>query len=153
MLIPVVIVGMFVLAMITEIRDARAEERRRVTHSVPGLGDFSSTDNETWAGTVLGLPVLVDSPGQPPTAAHAERVRKLLDALPQHTDRARAYLEANDVPLGTARVLAPESLSMEDDTSFFLSLVDSSEEALGADPTVYEVQFENDVPVWHWLWH
>lgn len=42
---------------------------------------------------------------------------------------------------------------MEDHTSFFLSLVDPSEEALGGDPTVYDVQFENDVPVWHCLWH
>jgi len=109
-LIPIVLVARVVRAILGERRRARAAEAQRVTHIVPGLGPFSSTDGELWEGEATGLPVTIVTSGHPPDATHAHRVQSILANLPQLVDQARAYLltqpECTDFPAAAAALAA-----------------------------------------------
>ncbi len=145
MLIPVVMVGRIVYAIIAGIRDDRHAEARRITKMVPELGEFSTTDNCLWFGYVRGLQVTLDCPGEPPTEAHAKRVRVLLDQLPALVDKAQVYLAAHEDMswlTGDAAGFEPFGIEPEACSEFVLELIHPS------DPDgVYRVEFRDGVPV------
>lgn len=95
-LVPIVMVGRVVFAIIMESREARAAEARRVTRHLPGLGEFSSTDDEFWVGEVSGLQIVLRSRGQPPSAKQADEIRMIIDDLPRLVEKARAYLGSHE---------------------------------------------------------
>lgn len=144
-LIPVVLVGRVVLAMITESRKARAAEARRVTRNVPGLGEFSSTDDELWLGEVSGLQVMLTSRGRPPTDAQANQVRAIIADLAGLVAKSRAYLSAHEDCTwleGGAAGFEPAAIEPGDAATFALEM---------AHPTdvegVYRVTFRDGEPV------
>src|SRR5438445_12525190 len=82
-LIPIVIIARFVILFVSDVLARRAAETRKVTHAVPGLGQFETYDNETWFGDVKCLHVTLTSPAQPPTQIQPVQLTALVAALPR----------------------------------------------------------------------
>lgn len=144
-LIPIVMIGRVLIAIITESREARAAEARRVTRSVAGLGDFSSTDNELWLGDVAGLQVSLVTAGGPPTDTQAEQVRAIIADLPRLVDKSRTYLATQEdcARLGGRMAdFQPYGIEPEDPSSFVLELTHADDV-----DGVYRVTFRGGQPI------
>jgi hypothetical protein len=111
---PIVLVGRIAIGIFSAWLSHRADERRKVTHLVPNLGPFESTDEHLWVGTVDDIQVFLTTPGGPPTQAQADQVRAVLADLPRLSDLSRACLQDNaDCSWleGGAAAFKPEGLS------------------------------------------
>ena len=143
--VPVVMIGRLAIAILMAWRDHRRDLAREVTHEVPGLGAFTSTDGELWFGEVQDLQVTLKTTGHPPTEAHAALVRDLLDDLPRLVELSRAYLwEHEDCSRfeGGAEQFEVCGMDPEDKSSFVLEFFHTAD-----DDGTYRVEFENGLPV------
>jgi hypothetical protein len=144
-LIPVVMIGRLIYGIFAGYRDYRRAEARKVTTTVHGLGEFSTTDNRLWIGEVRGLQVFLESPEQRPTDLQARQVLALLDDLPALTERAKSYLaEHEDTSWlnGSSGTFEPYGLEPESSTAFVLELTHSADS-----DGVYRVAFRDGMPV------
>ncbi len=73
-------------------REHRAAEARRLTVEIPGLGSFTSTDDELWEGTVGDLEVTFTCPGRAPDAREAGAYATAMARLPALETAARQRL-------------------------------------------------------------
>jgi hypothetical protein len=142
-LIPLVMVGRLVYGIVSGYREYRRAESRKVTRSVPNLGEFSTTDNKLWIGDVRGLQVILESPGQLPTELQASQVLGLLDDLPALMEKAKTYLlEHGDISGLHGGAFEPYGLEPANSTAFVLELTHSADM-----DGVYRVEFRDGVPV------
>lgn len=144
-LVPVVLVARVLLAIIAESRRTHIAEARRVTRTIPGLGTFSTTDNELWFGEVAGLTIRIVSPGEPPTVSHVEHVQSIVRNLRGLTEKSRKYLAAHDDNAALVHDAArfwPYALEIDDASCFVVEL----EHPADVDG-VYRVYFRNGEPV------
>ena len=145
LLIPVAMIGWFVIGILIAWRDHRRDLTRQVAHEVPGLGTFTSTDGELWFGEVQDLQVALSTTGEPPTPGQAALVRELLGDLPRLVALSREYLISHEDSAeleGGAELFEPYGIEPEDRSTFVLELVHPSD----ADG-VYRIEFENGRPV------
>lgn len=142
-LIPTVLIGNVVYGIITSWIEHRRAEARRVTVTVPGLGQFSTTDNALWYGEVRGLQVSVISEGHPPTQTHADEVMAVMDQLPGLMSRIRSHLsEHEDMSWleGGAEGFEPFGVDVKSATHFVIDSMHPS------DPDgMYFVEFRDGV--------
>jgi hypothetical protein len=144
-LIPVVMVGKLVYGIIAALIEHRRAEARKVTVPVPGLGEFSTTDDKLWFGEIRGLQVTLESAGKPPSELQGKQVTSVLDQLPSLMERAKVYLaEHEDMSWleGGAAAFEPFGLDWESETSFVLESTHP-----GDSDGIYRVEFRNGVPV------
>lgn len=142
-LIPVSMLARIIYDIIVGYREYKRAEQRRVTVSIPGLGDFSSTDNKFWQGVVREMCVCLDHSG-PPSEILAKQVITLLDNLPPWTEKARQYIaEHEDISwLNGTQAFTVSGIEPMSDGSFILSL--SHPEDPDGD---YRVEFRDGQPV------
>lgn len=144
-LIPVVMIGRLVFAIVVDYREYRRAEARRVTATVPNLGEFSTTDNKLWFGEVRGQQLILETHGQPPSDSRARQVLTLLDDLPNLTERATTYLIAlADMwwLKDSNGAFEPYGLEPHPDGAFVLELTHPADM-----DGVYRVEFRDGVPV------
>ena len=144
LLIPLGMIGRLLMAIISSIRQERQAQARKITRTVNGLGEFSTTDNELWLGNVQGLQVAILNPGRPPTESQASRVREILNDLPHLVENATAYVlvhEDSSWRDGDARAFEAYGLEPETETRFVLELTHPADL-----DGVYRVTFENGEP-------
>jgi len=144
-LIPIAMIGKLVSSMVRESRRIRAAEARRVTAIVPGLGEFSSTDNELWGGQVSGVQVWLRTLGQPPTESQARQVLAILDDFPELVAKSCSYLVLHEDCSwleGGAAEFKPYAIVPENEVSFVLELVHPADL-----DGVYCVTFRDGEPV------
>ena len=145
LLIPVVIIARFVILFISDMFAHRAAEARKVTHAVPGLGQFDSYDNRIWSGDVEGVRVTLISPAQPPTQIQVDQLKAMLADLPRLVEIGRAYLsEHEDCSwlTGGPQLFEPFGLQIDDASTFFLELTHPAD-----DDGLYTIQFRSGLPV------
>jgi hypothetical protein len=143
LLIPVVMVGRLVYGIVSGHREYRRAEARKVTRSVPTLGEFSTTDYRVWIGDVRGLQVILESAGHPPTELQASQVRALLDDLLSLMEKAKTYLfEHEDISGLNGVEFEPFGLEPASSTDFVLELTHPADM-----DGVYRVEFRDGVPV------
>ena len=144
-LIPVVMVGKLVLDIVGALIEHRRAEARRETVTVPGLGEFSTTDNRLWFGQVRELQVSLESVAGPPSELQAKGVTLVLDQLPSLMARAKAYLaEHEDMSWldGGADAFEPFGLEWASESSFVLQSIHPSDS-----DGIYRVEFRDGVAV------
>jgi len=140
-LIPVVMAGQMVYGIIASWVEHRRAEARRITVTLPGLGEFSTTDNALWFGEVRQLQVSLESEGHPPTEKQVKQLTAVLDQLPLLTSRAKAWLaEHEDLSWLAGGAAAFEQLGID-----FESESRSVLELIHPDDTdgIYRVEFRN----------
>jgi hypothetical protein len=144
-LIPVVMVGRVVLAIVRDVRREREAKARKVVHAVPRLGELSSTDGRLWFGEVQGLQVSVISTGRPPDEAQTAQVRAIIAKLPRIVEQGKAYLLVHEdcswLDGGPDR-FGPLGIHVEDGADFVLELVHPADV-----DGVYRVEFREGEPV------
>lgn len=143
--VPAVMIGRFVIAILLAWRDHRRDLAREITHEVPGLGTFRSTDGELWFGEVQDLQVTLSTRGEPPTEAHAALVRKLFEDLPRLVELSRAFLrEHEDCSRfeGDPEQFEICGIDPEDPSTFVLEFFHAAD-----DDGACRVEFENGLPV------
>src|SRR5690349_20660900 len=114
-------VGRLVYGIIASLIEYRRAEARKVTVTVPGLGQLSTTDDKLWFGEIRELQVTLESAGKPPSELQAKQVLSVLDQLPSLMVRAKAYLaEHEDTSWleGGAAAFEPFGLDWESESSF-----------------------------------
>jgi hypothetical protein len=144
-LLAVAVVGFFMAAIVLHYFLSRRDEARKVTRSVPGLGDFSTCDDKLWFGDVEGLHFSIVGAGEPPADPPWQLVRSILDQRPALIERARTYLIAHeDTSLlpGGPEAFEPYGIDIEDASCFFLELIHPADI-----DGVYRVEFRDGEPV------
>ncbi len=142
--IPLCMIVWLVFRIVATGREIRRAEARRVTCELPGLGEFSTTDDERWFGDVEEVDVMIASKGQRPTEAQVARARALLDDLPRRIEQAREYLASQeDMSLleGGSELFRPYGLELWSEDVFVIELVHP------ADFGISRVEFEGGEPV------
>ncbi len=143
-LTPLCLIAWLVFRMAASGREVRRAEARRVTRNLPGLGEFSTTDDDLWFGEVDDVDVMILSEGQPPTEAQAARVRAILDEFSRLVEEAREYLASHeDMSLleGGSELFRPYGLELWREDAFVIELVHP------ADFGVFRVEFQGGEPV------
>ena len=144
-LIPVVMVGRIVAAVVQGCVEDRRAEARKITRPVEGLGDFSTYDNQLWFGEVEGIHISVVRVGESPTVEDSQRVRAILQDRPRLIAKAKGYLAAHeDVSALRGGADGFEQYGFDYDTTsrFVLEL------AHPEDPDgMYRVEFRDGEPV------
>jgi hypothetical protein len=144
-LIPVIVVGRFVFAILSAWREGRIEEARRVIHLVPGFGEFTSTDGELWFGEMQDLQVSPTTAGQRPTESQGAELRRLLANLPGLVEHSRAFLLVHEDCsrlAGSAELFEPCGLEFEHSSLFTLEIAHPADV-----DGVYRVEFRSGLPV------
>lgn len=144
-LILIVTVGRFVWAIASAHRDHKRKEARRVTGTVPSLGEFTTTDNQFWFGEVRGIYITLDSPNSAPGESHAKQVHALLDQLPALAEKATKFLAAHeDISwlTGGAGEFEPYGIDPQAEGVFVIEMTHPADV-----DGVYRVEFRDGIPV------
>ncbi|MFG0253185.1 MAG: hypothetical protein ACF8NJ_09960 [Phycisphaerales bacterium JB038] len=143
-LAPVLMIAWLIVRSCRTGSEIRRAEAQRLTCDVPGLGEFITTDNELWLGTVENIDVLIETAGLPPDSGSVAAHRSLLDDLPKLRSRAADFLSEHDEQArleGDPRRFGVAALELLKDGSCTLEL------APPHDFGVYRVEFRDGEPV------
>jgi hypothetical protein len=159
-LIPVVMIAVMavriIAGMITQARESREAEARRVNCDLPGLGEFTSTDGCDWdngwsrgddwdADDHGGLMITIMTAGGPPTEEQSAALRELLDGLSPFVAQSQAFLlEHEDCSWleGGAQLFELDGVEFQNSLKFVLEFSHPADVDGG-----YRVTFDDGVPV------
>lgn len=95
-LVPLLAGMLIVFSILKQRRAERRAEGRRVTRTVAGLGEVSSTDGEWWSGHVANIDLSLRVRDNEPIDTVARRALAIIADLPGWADRSRTYLASHE---------------------------------------------------------